>query len=48
MDADEDGNITKKEFINACLSQETISTMLAMKIIDVFVPDDENYQNGSK
>ena len=44
MDADSDGNITKEEFIKACLNHQTISTMLAMKIIDVFVPDDERHK----
>ena len=41
MDSDLDGNITQEEFIKACLNHETISTMLAMKIIDVFVPDED-------
>ena len=41
MDADCDGNITKEEFIKACLNHETISTMLTMKIIEVFVPDQD-------
>ena len=41
MDADSDGNITKEEFIQACLNHQTISTMLAMKIVEVFIPDDE-------
>ena len=47
MDADLDGNITKEEFIRACLNHETISTMLAIKIIDVFVPDDDKRTNNS-
>ena len=42
MDADLDGNITKEEFIKACLNHQTISTMLAMKIVEVFLPDDND------
>ena len=42
MDSNLDGNITKEEFITACLNQETISTMLTLKIIQVFIPDDED------
>ena len=42
MDADLDGNITKEEFIKACLNHQTISTMLAMKIVEVFLPDDDD------
>ena len=32
-----DGRVTQEEFIKACLNQETISKMLALKVIDVFV-----------
>ena len=42
MDSDMDGNITKNEFITACLNHEAISTLLASKIIQVFIPDDED------
>merc|ERR1719219_2080453 len=31
MDINTDGKITKEEFIHACLSRETLSTMLALK-----------------
>merc|ERR1712126_39236 len=41
MDKDADGKITKEEFISACLGQEQFSKMLALKIIDIFVEDDE-------
>ena len=47
MDVDKDGKVTKEEFIQACLSHEKISSMLALKITDIFIPeeggsDDEN------
>merc|ERR1712002_996701 len=41
MDKDEDGKITTEEFVSACLGQEQFSKMLALKIIDIFVEDDE-------
>ena len=37
MDSNEDGKVTLEEFIKACLSQKKFSTMLTLKIIDVFV-----------
>ena len=37
MDINTDGKITQEEFIHACLSRETLSTMLALKVIDVFL-----------
>merc|ERR1712150_101835 len=37
MDVNTDGKITQEEFIHACLSRETLSTMLALKVIDVFL-----------
>merc|ERR1711983_232556 len=37
MDADENGKVTQDEFVEACLNQETISKMLALKVIDVFI-----------
>merc|ERR1711942_254272 len=40
MDKDADGKITTAEFITACLSQEQISKMLALKVIDIFVEED--------
>ena len=39
MDVNDDGKITKGEFVNACMKQERISSLLALKIIDVFVAD---------
>merc|ERR1712113_162937 len=40
MDKDADGKITCSEFTPACLSQEKISKMLALKVIDIFVEED--------
>jgi len=37
MDTDSDGRVTQEEFVKACLNQETISKMLALKVIDVFI-----------
>merc|ERR1712150_201423 len=37
MDINTDGKITQEEFIHACLSRETLSTMLALKVIDLFL-----------
>merc|ERR1712055_472110 len=41
MDKNEDGKVTTAEFIDACLSKEEFSKMLALKVIDIFVEDDE-------
>merc|ERR1712226_272340 len=40
MDKDADGKITCSEFTTACLSQEKVSKMLALKVIDIFVEED--------
>ena len=40
MDKNDDGQITKEEFIAACLGQKEISKMLAIKIIDIFIEDE--------
>ena len=37
MDTDHDSKVTKEEFIAACEGHEKISTMLALKIVDIFV-----------
>ena len=42
MDVDSDGKVTEEEFVRACLSQETISKMLALKVIDVFIWQERN------
>ena len=41
MDINHDGWVTEEEFISACFGHKQISTMLALKIIDVFMPADE-------
>ena len=40
MDKDQDGKVTTAEFIAACMGQEDLSKMLALKVIDIFVDDD--------
>jgi len=40
MDENQDGKVTTEEFIKACLGQEEFSKMLALKVIDIFVEDD--------
>ena len=37
MDTNGDSLVSREEFVRACLSQESISKMLAIKVIDVFV-----------
>ena len=37
MDKDGDSKVTKEEFITACQAHEKISSMLALKIVDIFV-----------
>ena len=41
MDDNEDGKISLEEFIGACLEKEEFSKMLTLKIIEIFV-DEEN------
>merc|ERR1712098_234831 len=41
MDEDGDGKVSEAEFTAACLSQDKLSTMLAIKVIDILVDDDE-------
>ena len=40
MDKDEDGKVTTEEFIAACMGQEEFSKMITLKIISVFIEDD--------
>ena len=40
MDKDQDGKVTTEEFIAACMGQDDLSKMLALKVIDIFVEDD--------
>jgi len=37
MDENEDGEISPDEFVEACLAKKKISTMLTLKIIDIFI-----------
>ena len=41
MDSDQDGKVNLEEFIAACLGQEKLSKMLALKVIDIFVDEEE-------
>merc|ERR1739838_1029989 len=40
MDKDQDGKVTTEEFISACMGQDDLSKMLALKVIDIFVDDE--------
>ena len=42
MDVNADGKVTKEEFMEACRTHEKISSMLALKIVDIFVAEDEH------
>lgn len=37
MDKDSDGHVTKEEFISACYQDKSISNILALKLIDIFI-----------
>ena len=39
IDKDNDGKVSLDEFTTACLSQEKLTKMLAIKVIDIFVED---------
>ena len=39
MDTNSDGSVSLEEFVAACMSHEKISTMLALRIVDVFVAE---------
>ena len=41
MDTDGDSMITKEEFIRACLANEKVTSCLALKIIEIFEPDEK-------
>ena len=40
MDANSDGRVSEDEFVKACLNQESISKMLILKAIGIFVGKD--------
>ena len=42
MDENCDGRITLEEYIKACLEKEEFSKMLTMKIIDIFIDEEED------
>ena len=42
MDANSDGKVTKEEFMEACRTHTKISNMLAIKIVDLFVAEEDN------
>ena len=41
MDSDQDRKVSLEEFIAACLGQERLTKMLALKVIDIFVDEEE-------
>ena len=41
MDTNHDGFVSMEEFVTACMNHKEISTMLTLKVIDMFMPDDE-------
>jgi len=42
MDENHDGKISQAEFVEACLAQKKFSTMLTLKIIDVFITEEQH------
>merc|ERR1712117_884215 len=40
MDENHDGKISQSEFVEACMAQKKFSTMLTLKIIDVFITEE--------
>ena len=46
MDNNEDGKISLEEYIKACLEKEEFSRMLTLKIIDIFVAEEEKEEKG--
>merc|ERR1712241_396818 len=40
MDENHDGKISQSEFVEACMAQRKFSTMLTLKIIDVFITEE--------
>lgn len=45
MDENHDGQISQLEFIEACMAQKKFSTMLTLKIIDVFISDEHTIRS---
>jgi len=48
MDENHDGKISQSEFVEACMAQRKFSTMLTLKIIDVFIADDHHCTTSEK
>ena len=46
MDNNEDGKISLEEYIKACLEKEEFTRMLTLKIIDIFVAEEEKEEKG--
>lgn len=41
MDTNHDGFVTMEEFVTACMKHKSVSTMLTLKVIDLFMPNDD-------
>ena len=41
MDEDKDGKIKLEEYISACQNTKKLSKLLTLKIIDIFIDEDE-------
>ena len=41
MDDDKDGKIKLEEYINACLNKDELCKRLTVRIIDIFIDDEE-------
>ena len=48
MDANSDGKVTQEEFMNACRTHDKISNMLALKIVDIFIAEEDNLEAEQK
>ena len=42
MDANNDGRVSEEEFVSAIMSHEKVASMLALKVVQVFDPDNMN------
>ena len=48
MDANSDGKVTQEEFMNACRTHDKISNMLALKIVDIFIAEEDSLEAEQK
>ena len=46
MDDDSDGKISLEEYIKACMEKEQFTRMLTLKVIDIFVQDENEENEG--